>query len=150
WQVNVNQTLPGRWGNFYLTASVRDYWNSAGTTTQLQGGYTNRLRFAGTALSYSASIARQRDMETGKPGNRVQVNFALPLGRSLHSPMVALHFSEDTTSAGRTRSDQQSINGTLGENSQMSYSASASQSTDDRSYSASGQYRATYASISAS
>src|SRR6185295_13029434 len=35
-------------------------------------------------------------------------------------------------------------------NSQLSYSASASQSSDDNAYSASSQYRATYASVSAS
>ena len=150
WQINVNQTLPGRWGNFYLTASVRDYWHTPGTTTQFQSGYTNRFRFAGTALSYSVSVARQRDTETGKPDNRVQVNFSVPLGHSPHSPMVAIHFSHDTTSEGRIRSGQQSISGTLGENSQLSYSASASQSSGDHSYSASSQYRSSYASVSAS
>jgi outer membrane usher protein len=129
---------------------VRDYWNSQGTTTQFQGGYTNRFRFAGTALSYSVSVARQRDTETGKPDNRVQVNFSLPLGRAAHSPMVAVHFSHDTTSEGRTRSGQQSITGTLGESSQLSYSASASQSSGDHSYSASSQYRGSNASVSAS
>ena len=49
WQVNINQTLPGRWGNFYLTASVRNYWNAAGTTTQFQGGYTNHFRLGARA-----------------------------------------------------------------------------------------------------
>ena len=78
------------------------------------------------------------------------MNFSVPLGRSPHSPMVAVHFSRDTTSEGRTRSGQQSINGTLGENSQLSYSASASQSAGDQSYSASSQYRGSYASVSAS
>ena len=150
WQVNVNQSLPGRWGNFYLTASVRDYWNAPGTTTQFQGGYTNRFRFAGTGLSYSLSVARQTDAETGKPDNRVRLNFSVPLGHSARSPMVSVNFSQNTTSDVRTHSGQQSINGTLGENSQLSYSASASQSSEDDSYSASSQYRGTYASVSAS
>ncbi len=47
WQVNINQTLPGRWGNFYLTASVLDYWYAPGTTTQFQSGYTNHVRILG-------------------------------------------------------------------------------------------------------
>ena len=150
WQVNINQTLRGRWGNFYLTASVRDYWNSRRTTTQFQGGYTNRIRFAGTGLSYGISVARQNDAETGKPDNRVQVRFSVPLGHSAQSPAVSINVSQDTTGTVRTRTGQESISGTLGANSQLSYSASASQSSKDNSYAASGQYRSTYASVSAS
>jgi outer membrane usher protein len=150
WQVNLNQTLPHQWGNFYLTASVRDYWNARGTTAQFQGGYTNRLRIMGTGLSYSASVARQTNAETGKPDNRLQVSFSVPLGHSAHSPMVAINLSQDTTSDVRTRTGQESISGTLGANNQWSYSASTSQSSEDHSYSASGQYRGSYASISAS
>ena len=150
WQVNINQTLPRHAGNFYLTASLRDYWNSGGTTTQFQGGYTNRARILGTGLSYSISVARQTNAQTGKPDNRVQVNFSVPLGHSVHSPMVSTNLSQDTTGGVRTQTGQESISGTLGANSQLSYSASASQSSTDDSYSGSGQYRGTYASVSAS
>lgn len=150
WQVNINQTLPRRWGNFYLAASVRDYWNSRGTTTQFQGGYTNRIRIVGTSLSYSISAARQTNAETGKPDNRVQMSFSVPLGHGVHSPMVSINLNQDTTGEGRTHTGQESISGTLGANSQLSYSASASQSAQDDSYSASGQYRGKYASVSAS
>jgi outer membrane usher protein len=150
WQVNINQTLRRRWGSFYLTASVRNYWNSRRTTTQFQGGYTNQIRFAGTGLSYSVSVARQKDAETGRPDNRVQVQFSVPLGHSARSPLVSVNLSQDTTGEVRTRTGQESISGTLGANSQLSYSASASQSTKDTSYSASGQYRGSYASVSAS
>jgi outer membrane usher protein len=150
WQVNINQTLPPGWGNFYLTASVRDYWNTRGTTTQFQGGYTNRLRIAGTGLSYSIAVARQNNAQTGQPDNRVQVSFSVPLGHSPHSPMVSINLGQDTSSAVRIRTGQESISGTLGANNELSYSASASQSSKDNSYSASGQYRGSYASISAS
>jgi outer membrane usher protein len=150
WQVNINQTLRPRWGNFYLTASVRDYWNSRHTTAQFQGGYTNRIRFAGTGLSYNVSVARQNDLQTRKPDNRVQVRFSVPLGHSAHSPAVSVNVSQDTTGTVRTRTGQESISGTLGANSQLSYSASASQSSKDDSYAASGQYRSSYASVSAS
>ena len=89
WLVNVNQTLPHRLGNFYLTASVRNYWQNSGTTTQFQGGYTNHFRLASTTLSYSISAARQVNAMTGKPDTRVQANFSLPLGHSPHSPMLS-------------------------------------------------------------
>ena len=150
WLVNINQTLPARWGNFYLTASVRDYWQSSGTTTQFQGGYTNHFRFEGTSLSYSISVARQNNVMTGKPDNRVQANFSLPLGHSPHSPVLSTNFNQDTTGGARTRGGQQMINGTWGENNRLSYSASASQSSGQDSFTASGQYRTSYASVSAS
>jgi outer membrane usher protein len=150
WLINVNQTLPGRWGNFYLTASVRSYWNAPGTSTEYQGGYTNHLRFGNTSLSYSVSVARQNDVITGKPDSRVQMNFSLPLGRSPHSPMLSTSLTQDTTGDTRTRGGQEVMNGTWGETNQASYSVSASQSAGQNSYTASGQYRGAYASVSAS
>lgn len=150
WQLNINQTLPGRWGNFYLTASILDYWYSAGTSTQFQGGYTNHVRVGGTSLSYSVSAARQTNALTGKPDNRVQMEFSLPLGRSPHAPLVSTSFDQDTTGGVRTRSALESINGTLGENNQFSYGASATQSSGDDSYSANAQYTGADATASAS
>ena len=150
WEVNINQTLPGQRGNFYLSASVRDYWNMPGTTTQFQGGYTNHFRLLGSSLSYSASIARQNDLLTGKPDNRMQAGFSLPLGHSPHSPMFATSFTQDTTGDVRTRGGQEVITGTVGENSQLSYSASANQAAGNNAYAASGQYRGADASVSAS
>ncbi len=52
WQININQTLPGRWGNFYLTASVLDYWNSPGTTTAVPG----RLHQSFPALGHEPEL----------------------------------------------------------------------------------------------
>jgi outer membrane usher protein len=149
-QININQTLPGRWGNFYLTGSVLSYWNAPGTTTQFQAGYTNHLRLWGTGLSYSASIAHQRNELTGQPDNRVLVNFSLPLGHSPHSPMISTNLIRDTTGGVSTHSGQEIISGTLGENNQWTYSASASQAAGDDSYTAGGQYRSAYTDVSAS
>jgi outer membrane usher protein len=150
WQININQTLPSKWGNFYLTASVLDYWNSPGTTTEFQSGYTNHVRLAGTTLSYSISAARQKNALTGQPDNRIQTNFSLPLGRAPHAPLLSTTFDQDTTGRVRTRGAQESVNGTWGENNQLSYSASAIQSSGDDSYSASAQYTGSDASVSAS
>ncbi len=150
WLTNINQTLPGRWGNFYLTASVRSYWQWSGTTTQYQGGYTNHCRFWGTSLSYSLSVARQNNVMTGKPDNQVQANFSLPLGHSPHSPLLSTSFTQDTSEGVRTRGTQEMINGAWGENNQLSYNASASQSLGADSFTAGGQYRGNYASVSAS
>ncbi len=150
WQINVSQTLPRRWGNFYLTASVRDYWNAPGTATQFQGGYTNHFRLSGTTPSYSVSVTRQNNVQTGKPDNRISMSFSLPLGRSVHAPMASTNFNQDTTGGVRTHTGQESINGALGQNNQFSYSVSASQTSSADTYSASSQYRGSYASVSAS
>jgi outer membrane usher protein len=150
WEVSLNQTLPGRWGNFYLTASVRDYWNAPGTTTQFQGGYTNHFKIAGTSLSYSISAARQNNVLTGQPDNRIQATFSLPLGNAPRSPLLSTSFNQDTTGGVRTLGGQEVINGTAGANSQISYSASASQAGGDNAFAGSGQYRGADASVSVS
>ncbi len=150
WQLNINQTLPGRWGNFYLTGSLLTYWNATGTMTQFQAGYTNHLRFWHTGLSYSFSIAHQQNQLTGQPDNRVLATFSLPLGDSPHSPMVSTNLIQDTTGGVSTRSAQEVITGTVGANNQLTYSASASQASGDRSFTANGQYTSSYSTVSAS
>ncbi len=150
WQININQTLPGHWGNFYLTASILSYWNSAGTTTEYQSGYADHVRIAGASFSYSISAARQKNVLTGKPDSRVQANFSVPLGRAAHAPLLSTTFNEDTTGSTRSRGAQESLNGTLGANNQLSYTASATQSSGADTFSASGQYTGADASISAS
>ena len=151
WQVNINQTLPGHWGNFYLTASILNYWYKSGTSTEFQSGYTNHVRLLGTSLNYSLTAARQTNVLTGRPDSRLQANFSLPLGRTAHAPLLSTTFDQDTTTGTpRTRGEQESINGTLGASSQFSYSASAIQGTSGNSYSASAQYTGTDVSVSAS
>ncbi len=50
----------------------------------------------------------------------MQANFSLPLGRSTHAPLLSTSFNQDTTGGVRNRSEQESINGTLGANNQLS------------------------------
>ncbi|MGC1457942.1 MAG: fimbria/pilus outer membrane usher protein, partial [Steroidobacteraceae bacterium] len=150
WQINVNQTLPGRWGDFYLTASVLNYWNSVGTSTEFQTGYTNHVRLGPMNLSYSLSAARQKNVLTGLPDTRVQANFSVPLGRTAHAPLVTTSFDQDTTGNQRTRGAQETINGALGENNQLGYTASMMQSSQGKTYSAGAQYTGADASVSAS
>jgi outer membrane usher protein len=64
--------------------------------------------------------------------------------------MLSTSLNQDTTGDVRTRGGQEVVNGTWGDTNQLSYSASASQSAGEDSYTASGQYRGSYASVSAS
>jgi len=150
WQLNINQTLPGRWGNFFLMGSTLTYWNWPGATTEFQAGYTNHLKLGPTGLSYSASIAHQQNELTGQPDNRVLVSFSLPMGDSPHSPTLTTNLVQDSTGGVSTRSGQEIITGDLGENDQFTYSASASQAAGDDSYTAGAQYRSAYTDVSAS
>ncbi len=150
WQISLNQALPGRWGDFFLTGSVRNYWEMSGTTTQLQGGYTNHFRVGGTRLSYGISAARQKNLLTGNPDNRLQVNFSLPLGHTPHSPMLSSSFTRSASGEQRTRGGQQVLTGSAGENHQLSYNLSASEAGGDAAYTASSQYRSAYSSVSGS
>lgn len=149
WQVNINQTFPGRWGSFFLTGSTLTYWNALGTTTLFQSGYSNHARLWGTTLSYSASIARQRNELTGQPDNQVLLNFSLLLGHSPHSPSLSANLINDRNDGVTTRSAQEVITGTLGQNNQLTYNASASQASGDDAYAANVQYRTSYSSLSA-
>lgn len=150
WQVSINQNLPRRWGNFFLAASVRDNWHSTRRATQLQGGYTNQFRFAGLRLSYGIAIAHQNNVLTGDHDNRVQMNFSLPLGSSRYSPALSTSFTQDTSGGVRSRGGQEVLIGSAGENHQLSYSVSASQTPADSAYTANGQYRGAYSSVAAS
>ncbi len=150
WQININQTLPGGWGNFYLTGSVLTYWNASATMTQFQAGYTNRLRFWHMGLSYSLSIAHEQNELTGQPDNRLLASFSLPLGDSPHSPTLSTNLIQDTTGGVSTRSAEEVVTGTAGENNQFTYSASASEASGDDSVTANAQYASPYSSVSAS
>jgi outer membrane usher protein len=149
WQVNINQTFPDQWGSFFLTGSTVTYWNTPGTTTLFQAGYGNHARLWGTTLSYSASLARQRNELTGQPDNQVLVNFSLLLGHSPHSPSLALSAIRERSGGMTSRSGQAVLTGTLGQNNQLTYNASASQSAGDQAYTGNVQYRTAYSSLSA-
>lgn len=149
WQVNINQIFPRRWGSFFLTGSTLTYWNAPGTTTQFQAGYSNHARLWGTTLSYSVSMARQRNELSGQPDNQLLLNFSLLLGHSSHAPTLSASLIRDSSAAVSTRSGQEVITGTLGENNQLSYNASASQAAGNDAYTTNLQYRSTYSSLSA-
>jgi outer membrane usher protein len=149
-QISINQSLPGRWGDFYVTGSVREFWHSSESTTQLQGGYNNHIRFGSLKLSYGFSAARQTDLLTGKPATRMQANFSLPLGRSPYAPMFSSSFNRSASGGKRSEEAQQVFSGTGGENHQLSYNVSASEAAGEAAFAASSQYRSTYSSMSAS
>lgn len=116
--INLNQRLGSRGGSLYVTGSAVDYWNRTGTDVQFQVGYNNTFH----KLSYSFSATRTRDAYS-RMSNQLFASFTLPLGDSMHAPTIGASFTHDST--GHTL-DQATLNGTLGEDNQFTYGATAS------------------------
>ncbi|MDR3444859.1 fimbria/pilus outer membrane usher protein [Dyella sp.] len=116
--ITMNQRLGTRGGSFYVTGSAIDYWNRNGTDVQFQAGYNNSFH----RLSYNLSVTRTRDAYS-RMSNELYASFTLPLGDAVHAPNFSASFTHDST--GHTL-DQAGINGTLGQDNQFSYGATAS------------------------
>lgn len=147
--ITLNQRLGERGGSFYLTGSAIDYWNRAGTDVQFQAGYNNRFH----ALSYSISASRTRNAFSGA-SNQVFLSFTLPLGSSAHAPTFGGNITHD--SDGHML-DQLTMNGTLGQDNQFSYGATASHDNGEGPGSSGGNagtifggYRSPYAQLDGS
>lgn len=117
-QLNISQQLPGNGGSFYLSGFRQDYWNRHDTDTQYQAGYNNTFR----RVSLGISASRQFELNLGKWDNQVMLTIGVPLGSRPRAPY-------STTSVQRLGSGatalQQSLTGSLGEDSAFSYGINA-------------------------
>ncbi len=75
-QLTLNQPLPQRWGSLYVTGSVRDFYDRAGSSKQYQVGYNNAWR----ALNYGLSAVRTEDGIGGRPDTEYLLSISVPLG----------------------------------------------------------------------
>jgi len=139
----VNQYLGEKNGTFYLSSSMQNYWNRAGSTMQYQAGYSNSWQM----ISYSFYVQRQKDLASGATGTQYFASATMPLGREVHSPTATASVSKD--SAGGT-SLQSTLNGVLGEDNAFSYGVTASKNPSSSNGSVNGQYRASYANVGGS
>jgi outer membrane usher protein len=142
-QLSVTQRLGDGMGSFYATGSSQNYWNRPGSTTQYQLGYNNNWG----AVSYSASVSRQRDLSSGRTNTQYFFSVSLPLGREPNSPMLSSSITRDNNS-GSTM--QTSLNGTAGADNAFSYGINAAKSQGGASSSANAQYRAPFATLGGS
>ncbi|WP_266170323.1 fimbria/pilus outer membrane usher protein [Dyella subtropica] len=147
--INLSQRLGERGGSIYATGSTVDYWNRSGTDVQFQLGYNNTFH----RLSYNLSTTRVRD-SYGRYSNQFFASFTLPLGDSLHAPMIGANINRD--SSGRTL-EQATLSGTAGVDNQFSYGATASHDSGTSNGGSTGNsgtvyggYRSPYAQLNAS
>lgn len=147
-QLSVNQNFGRTFGSLYAAASVLDYWNRPGSTTQFQVGYNNTLRFAKSNVSYNIAASRERDGMSGQMDNRVTFGLSMALGRGAHAPMLNTSVTHDRASG---TSEQGVLSGTLGVDNQFNYGLNLNNSPGGgTSGGVNGQYRSPYATLSAS
>ncbi|AHX15580.1 fimbrial protein [Dyella jiangningensis] len=147
--INLNQRLGSRGGSLYVTGSAIDYWNRNGTDVQFQVGYNNNFH----KISYNISATRTRDAFS-RMSNQIFASFTLPLGENMHAPMFGANLTHDST--GHTL-DQATLNGTLGQDNQFTYGATASHDNGVGEGSSGGNagtvyagYRSSYAQLNGS
>lgn len=134
-QITMNQSL-GSEGSLYLTAQAQNYWGREDTSLQYQFGYSGSTRH----FSYSLAAMRTRDL-SGRTDNIAYATITVPFGG--RGSVSA------TGGAGRSGANGQvSVNSTLGDNNQFSWSSSfAHEAGGSNLVNLSGNYRAPYAEI---
>jgi outer membrane usher protein len=142
--LSLSQALGQTGGSIYANVSASDYWNRSGNDTQFQVGYNNHFH----RLSYGISATRSVD-PLGNYDNQYFVNFSVPLGDSPHAPTFALNLSHDQVSGAQ---DQAMVNGTLGNDNEFNYGATATHSSSggDNAGSVNAGYRSPFAVLNAS
>ncbi len=119
--LSLNQGLPEKWGNIYVSATVENYWNSnQGYNKQYQMGYSNNWK----RMNYSINVGRSKT-STGEEQTSWYVNLSFPLWESWDTaaPQFSLSHNQDNDGG---QSDQATLSGSLGENNKYNYSLSAS------------------------
>ncbi|PRC93781.1 fimbria/pilus outer membrane usher protein [Solimicrobium silvestre] len=130
--VNLNQNL-GRYGQFYVSAAMNDYYAGKENDTQFQLGYSNNYR----SINYNLSVSRQQtglllNSINGQPGfnnglqnnattNMVTLSVSVPLGTGANTSSLS---SSVTSQSGGKNSYQTSLSGTIGEDQTTSYGLS--------------------------
>lgn len=142
--VTASQGLPDRWGQFYISSSVQNYWNKDGTNQQFQVGYNNSY---GT-MNYSLSVNRTY-AGIGDSQNNYMLNVSFPLGRRDHMNVPQMRMALNHDTRGNTN-EQVGISGSAGAEHQFSYGASAMNANKGTGASGSlnGQYRSPQTAMS--
>lgn len=144
--LTASQGLPAGWGQFYISGSLQNYWNSDSRDKQFQMGYNNRYKM----LSYSLSATRTYSY-VGATQTNFLLNFSFPLGQSDRRsvPQMSLNLNRDSDG---NMGEQASLSGSAGGENQFSYGVSAMNANKGAgtSGSATGQYRSSVTNMTAS
>lgn len=155
---DVNLTQPVGSGILYASGSSVHYWGGT-TSTTYTAGYSNRFRSA----TYSLEVQRTRDRDYDLPvtpgsdglrfsqrhtDTQLMFTLSIPLGVSAR----AVNLDSSVTVDSRDGSGQQvSLNGSAGSSNQWTYGLSANRVSysNDKRYSANGQYQTSVVDLGA-
>lgn len=142
--LSVSQGLPLNWGQFYLTGSLQDYWNTSGKDKQYQLGYNNRYK----NVIYGVSVGRTYD-SFGRKNDTILASASFPLGKATNSYTPQMRVQVNNDSSGRL-GEQVGVSGNAGQEYQFSYGITAMNQNQGigASTSFNGQYRAPFTSVS--
>lgn len=142
YQLNISQPLAEGYGNLFLSGSAQNYWhNGGGTSTTFQAGYGNSYRWGSINIGVSRTIG-----SAGQSDTQYLTSVSIPFGNHSRAPMLttSLNYSDNKNTTAQT-----TLSGTMGEYSQLSYSAfgSSNQADSHRANSLGGnvQYSSPYA-----
>jgi len=138
-QLTLTQPLGQRWGSFFVSGSMQQYWNRAGNTTYYQAGYSNVFK----SIGYSLSASRQTDSFTGQPDTRFMLTLNFRAGRSVHAPNV----SSTMTAGDGDFAAQLMASGTIGAHNDLSYSGTYSHAAGGDNGSAGLSYQSRLANL---
>lgn len=143
YQLTLNQGLGNDYGALYITGSARDYWNRGGSTKQYQVGYNNYYG----QVTYGLSAMRTSDIYGG---NETSYYLTLSIPFSVGSQKLRLNSSQGYTNNSYD-SSRVGINGSTGEDNNVSYSATlANDQFGGTNSSASGEYRSRFSTMNGS
>ncbi|KAB0806322.1 fimbria/pilus outer membrane usher protein [Cronobacter sakazakii] len=134
----VSQGLDDGWGQFYLSGSLQDYWNKAGSDKQFQVGYNNNYK----SLTYGVTVSRTYSKENeGQTNYLLTMSFPLGEGFEQHTPHAHIDLTRDSNGHD---GQQVGVSGSLGDYNQMNYSVTAM--NGDQGQGTSGSFNADYRS----
>ncbi|EOC1457331.1 fimbrial biogenesis outer membrane usher protein [Cronobacter sakazakii] len=134
----VSQGLDDGWGQFYLSGSLQDYWNKAGSDKQFQVGYNNNYK----SLTYGVTVSRTYSKENeGQTNYLLTMSFPLGEGFEQHTPHAHIDLTRDSNGHD---GQQVGFSGSLGDYNQMNYSVTAM--NGDQGQGTSGSFNADYRS----
>ena len=147
-QLTLNQPLAKGWGALYVTGSVRDFYDIAGSSVQYQVGYNNAWR----AVNFGFSAVR---IEVGLPAVRdtqYLLSLSMPLGRRGRSMSlstdVGIRDSGARNQAGGYDNSRIGISGSAGVDYNFDYGLTLADSrSGSTSVMATAGYRGRYTSV---
>jgi outer membrane usher protein len=146
--LTVNQRLGERGGSLYAAGASQTYWNLQQRRTTFSVGYANTLGAANYSISAQRSLERNLfGASAARETNSVHFNLSMPLGRASTAPRLTAGLAHSNEGRQEARAG---VTGSIGEEHQGTYSASASHDRlQGSSFDGSVSYRAPNASLSA-